>query len=150
VLDNTPPNGGMQAYDDTVNIGTRLQEAGYQTMFVGKWLNDYIQHVPYVPPGWDSWAGRAEWATLGAWWDFRYTAGSTGKSSGTGSQVRSSGQYHVDFERDQAIKFIENASSDKPFFVFWSTTPPHAPMLPDIPDQDAFADFTFRGRGYGE
>lgn len=150
VLDNMPPNGGMAAFNDRGNIGVRLQQAGYRTMFVGKWLNDYPNFTPYVPPGWDAFVGRASWANGAGWFNFRYVFGSTRQSSGTGDERGSNGQYHPYFERDRIVEFIEETPDDQPYLVFWSTTPPHLPAVADVPDRELFADFRYRGRGYRE
>ena len=150
VLANEAPNGGMSKFHDSVTIGTRMQSDGYRTMFVGKWFNDYVAHTPYVPPGWDEFVARAVYATITDWTDFRYETGSSDENPGTGSEIDAAGQYNVDFERDRILDFIQSTPSDQPFLVFWSTTPPHPPFTPDEPDRDAFADFTYRGRGYGE
>ncbi len=150
VLANEAPNGGMSKFHDSVTIGTRMQGNGYRTMFVGKWFNDYLKHTPYVPPGWDKFVARAVYATTTDWSDFRYETGSSDENPGTGSEIDAAGQYNADFERDQIVDFIQSTPSDQPFLVFWSTTPPHPPFTPDEPDKDAFADFTYRGRGYGE
>lgn len=150
VLDNDPPLGGMAAFDDSVNIGTRLQEAGYRTAFVGKWLNDYIRHKPYVPPGWDTFVGRAVWAKKADWSFFDYVRGSSEQSSSVGTEENTDGQYHVYYERDRVVEFIEDVRADQPFLVFWAPTPPHAPSVPADGDGKAFAGFTYRGRGYGE
>lgn len=152
VLTNDPPNGGMAAFDDTNNIGRQLQEAGYRTQFVGKWFNDYIRHAPYVPPGWDSFTGRNGWGNED-WSNFEYVSASSGESSTVGDAVSSNGQYHVYFESDRIIEFIENepaGEAAKPYFVLWATTPPHGPSTPDEIDESAFSDFTYSGRGVGE
>ena len=37
----------------------RMQEAGYQTAYFGKYLNGYPDGDPtHVPPGWDEWYGK--------------------------------------------------------------------------------------------
>ena len=148
VLDNTAPNGGMAAFDDRVNIGTRLQNAGYRTLFVGKWLNDYPRFAPYVPPGWNTFVGRSVGATVTDWSHFRYVTGTSGQTSNVGTDSAVDGQYHVYFERDRIISFIRGTA--EPFMVFWSTTPPHSPATPAWQDQDAFPTFRYRGRGYDE
>ena len=51
VLDNNPPDGGAQVFDDSSTIATWLQAAGYRTGFVGKYLNGYASLSPYIPPG---------------------------------------------------------------------------------------------------
>ncbi len=150
VLDNNDPNGGMAAFDDSTNVGTRLQSIGYRTMFVGKWLNDYPNFTPYVPPGWDKFVGRAVYATITDWTDFRYIVGSSDTQSSMGSEVGAAGEYNAYFERDQITSFIDSTPADQPLLVFWSTTAPHPPFSPDEQDKSAFSNFTYRGRGYGE
>lgn len=152
VLNNSAPNGGMEAFDDENNIGRQLQQAGYRTQFVGKWFNDYIRFAPYVPPGWDSFVGRDAWGNED-WKNFPYVTASSEESSTVGDRVSSAGQYHVYFERDRIIEFIESqppGEDSEPYFVLWATTPPHGPSTPDEMDADAFADFTYRGRGVDE
>jgi N-acetylglucosamine-6-sulfatase len=63
VQGNLPPLGGFQKfYDEGLEegtIATRLQEAGYQTAFFGKYLNAYPgdEGPSYVPPR----LGRVVW-----------------------------------------------------------------------------------------
>jgi len=53
------PEGGYAGFDsDSNTIATWMDEAGYQTGFVGKYLNGYGNQEPArVPPGWDDWHG---------------------------------------------------------------------------------------------
>ena len=43
-----------------------LQQAGYRTGLIGKYLNGYGDEYPasYIPPGWDRWFGMRQ---HGAW-----------------------------------------------------------------------------------
>ena len=59
---------GFQSFDDHATIATALQQSGYQTGFVGKYLNGYgaerslVTGGPsfrYVPAGWTDWYGIA-------------------------------------------------------------------------------------------
>ena len=54
VYTNVPPDGGVAAFDDRSTLATWLDDAGYRTAFVGKYLNGYAKPW-YVPPGWDRW-----------------------------------------------------------------------------------------------
>src|SRR4051795_1662519 len=63
VRGNVPPNGGYTGFRDRLafshNLATWLQQDGYRTVHVGKFLNAYGD-APYddgktVPPGWSSW-----------------------------------------------------------------------------------------------
>lgn len=70
VSDNTEPDGGWEAFDDSDTLPMWLQEVGYQTVMIGKYLNQYgmtqLGNDPtYVPPGWDSWG-----ALVGNWLNY--------------------------------------------------------------------------------
>ncbi len=63
VRGNVPPNGGYPGFASRAafnhNIAVWLQDAGYRTIHVGKFLNAYGD-APYdngltVPPGWSAW-----------------------------------------------------------------------------------------------
>jgi len=57
VLGNTPEtNGGVQNFDDTKTIAPHLQQEGYKTAYIGKYLNGYnLAGEGNIPPGWDEW-----------------------------------------------------------------------------------------------
>ncbi len=152
VQDNTLPDGSASIFNDTTNLGTVLQQAGYQTFFGGKWLNGYHALGLYVPPGWDQFVGRqTEDASGTGWFDFTYTVGSsTAQHSSTGTRAAAGGQYNVYFERDRLLNFLNHLQPGKPFFAFWASTPPHPPATPPAEDSDLFANFVYRGRGYTE
>ena len=55
---------GFAAFDDHLTVGTALNQAGYQTALVGKYLNGYGKQpspvtggpsTTYVPDGWTDW-----------------------------------------------------------------------------------------------
>jgi arylsulfatase A-like enzyme len=54
--------GGVAAFDEHRTLPVWLQQAGYRTMFVGKYLNGYGEQVAptHVPPGWSSWHGTVD------------------------------------------------------------------------------------------
>src|SRR3954447_16854081 len=60
---------GFESFDDHATLATALQQSGYQTGFVGKYLNGYgaedslVTGGPsfqYVPAGWTDWYGAVE------------------------------------------------------------------------------------------
>jgi arylsulfatase A-like enzyme len=69
----TGPIGGFAAFEANGNlersVNVRLQESGYTTGFVGKYLNGYYNKV--LPPGWSWWRAISGHAYRG--WDFRST-----------------------------------------------------------------------------
>jgi N-acetylglucosamine-6-sulfatase len=63
VKGNNPPQGGFRTFRseglEESTIAMRLQEAGYQTAYFGKYMNRYADGDPtHVPPGWDEWYGK--------------------------------------------------------------------------------------------
>lgn len=80
---NTPndygPIGGWEAFqtygNDRRAFNVRLQQAGYTTGFVGKYLNQYEWRpggeIPPPPPGWDDW--RVVFGSAYDGWDFEST-----------------------------------------------------------------------------
>ena len=142
VKENAGPNGNFRQFSDTNTLATNMQSAGYQTMFVGKYLNDYPQNSPYVPPGWTQFVGRASHATGEDWNNFDYLVGSSdATASSTGTEVSSNGVYTVDFEGNAVIDFLDAADPDQPFMVIMSTTPPHGPATPSPGEEGLFWDF---------
>lgn len=68
VLWHTAPYG-FGAFNDSTTMATSLQAAGYNTMFIGKYLNGYGVHrsrvtgkasYKYVPRGWTEWYASFE------------------------------------------------------------------------------------------
>src|SRR3954469_5614940 len=65
VVSVTPPQN-YRAFDDRATIATAMNRAGYNTIFLGKYLNGYGDQrsavtkknsFRYVPPGWTDWWG---------------------------------------------------------------------------------------------
>ena len=62
VWENVAPNGGHFRFlpHENCTLPVWLQAAGYQTAYVGKYLNGYgsgLTSHRYIPPGWDDWQG---------------------------------------------------------------------------------------------
>ena len=57
ILGNVPPLGGEAKFRnlslDRSTVATWLNDAGYQTKYIGKYMNGYRDL--YKPPGWDEW-----------------------------------------------------------------------------------------------
>ena len=61
VLGNGTPVGGFDDLDQANTLGVWLQQAGYRTIHVGKFLNGYgLTNPTYIPPGWDRWTGAID------------------------------------------------------------------------------------------
>jgi arylsulfatase A-like enzyme len=63
VLGNDPPNGGYETFRarglQQNTLGRTVDEAGYSTAYVGKYMNGYEKSLGSVPTGWDSWLSGA-------------------------------------------------------------------------------------------
>ncbi len=132
--------GGFPAFDDSSTLGTWMQEGGYLTGYVGKYLNGYGQikygHDPtYVPPGWGQWNGSLDPST------YNYYHQSLNEN---GVVKRYDGVYATTLAARKTRRFIESAAGQsEPFFLFTSFLAPHfgAPIEVDDP---SWGD----GRGY--
>jgi arylsulfatase A-like enzyme len=115
-------NGGL--LDDSSTIATWLDDAGYRTGLVGKYLNGYpFSSKPenYVAPGWDYWA-----AFDGVdHYDYRLNENGTTVAYG-----RDEEDYSTDVLYRKAIEFLDDTTPDEPFLLYFSTHAPHAVNTP--------------------
>jgi N-acetylglucosamine-6-sulfatase len=116
---------------DQSTVATWLNDAGYQTKHIGKYLNGY--HDLYKPLGWD------EWFTLqGAPPTTQYTVASSAEDTGKTITME---DHSTDLYADQASDFIRRSHANpEPFFVVVDTLAPHGP--PEVADryQNSFVD----------
>lgn len=125
VLANEPPAGGYQGLrpknDRTLPVW--LKNAGYETTFVGKYLNEFGHDDPHeVPAGWDDFHAsfRDEYDYENAWFDDNGTV-----------------NHHVgDYQPEMAQRITEESArravaDGRPFFVWQSNLAPHGscPMV---------------------
>jgi arylsulfatase A-like enzyme len=138
---------GFSALDDSSTLATDLSAAGYQTAFLGKYLNGYgTMPVPdgsgddparYVPPGWLDWRGSVS-SIFG---EGTPEAGGTYSYFDTtlnvdGALQGNQGAYQTRlFGRHSADMLEELARSPKPFFLWASYVAPHVggPVEKDDP-----------------
>jgi N-acetylglucosamine-6-sulfatase len=131
VLHNSPPFGGFIQLDSSNTLPVWLQNAGYRTMHVGRYLNGYEAKYG-IPPGWTDWSGLPH---SGA---FNYV---TWKAFDDGvlksyPDPEHPGEYLTDFETRRGVELIDEASpGDRPFFLSLWYTAPHrgGPRDPDDP-----------------
>lgn len=125
-----PPIGGSAALDHTNTLATWLQEAGYQTAHVGKYLNCWGNDTttcragaPAAPPGWDRWFGLID--------PYPANYGYSQFDVLDGQQIRRYGPapdvYQTDVLADRAVEDVHRLSAvDRPFFLNVWTQAPHA------------------------
>lgn len=134
---------GFKAFDDRRTLATALNAAGYNTGFLGKYLNGYgaqdslVTGGPsfrYVPRGWTDWYGAPDRPPnsgydSGGTYNYRHTIFNiNGRIDDTHR-----GQYQTDvlgaFSRKLVRKYHR---SPKPFFLYLSPVAPHF----GLPDED--------------
>lgn len=121
---NNPPRGGIERFDESRTLATALDERGYATAHVGKYLNGYGEETPaeYVPPGWDEWFS-AVGASVQS--QYRYVMNDNGETREFGARRR---DYKQDVLTGRAVELVErytNADSKAPLYLQVDYTAPH-------------------------
>jgi N-acetylglucosamine-6-sulfatase len=129
VIGNAPPEGGEPTFRrlgrDQSTIATWLNDAGYRTKLIGKYMNSYISL--YKPPGWDE------------WYALKQGSGPYGEVNEDGHWTTLGGHSAYVFA-DKASDFIRRSSaSPEPFFVMVNSVAPHTPPEVDPRYQDKFS-----------
>lgn len=139
VLTNSPPFAYF-SFDDSATVATALSSAGYQTGFVGKYLNGYwgqndldgdgeigADERRYVPPGWSYWQGLLDPSTYDVFGFYLLNS-----VSGNIEHYPDRYQTEVLAEKTVAfIDFVEAEDDEAPFFLWVSTLAPHAEESPE-------------------
>ncbi|MER6576555.1 sulfatase [Nonomuraea sp. NPDC001023] len=130
VLTNTAPEGGFDRFHsldlERSTIGTWMQQAGYRTALMGKFLNHYpgaTADASYVPPGWDEW----DVPVRKLYEEYGYRLNENGDLYDYGWSEE---DYLSDVLADKARDFITGA--DEPFFLYLTPIGPHNPANPAV------------------
>jgi arylsulfatase A-like enzyme len=122
--------GGVAALDDdSETLPVWLQRAGYDTLFVGKYLNGYGEQTSpdYVPPGWTDWRGAVDPAT----YNFERP------ELNDNGQVGRVDQYSTDLFSDLTAQMLSDpARQRRPWYLWVNYVAPHhgGPVEPDDPE----------------
>jgi arylsulfatase A-like enzyme len=126
VLSNNAPLGGFERFRNSgrerSTVATWLNNAGYDTAYVGKYLNGYGEGEPtrYVPPGWDRWWGRLGGAGRGSTYDVN--------ENGRLRSISYDSLHDTDYFSRRATDFIRAHEGDPdPWFMVVAPTAPHSP-----------------------
>lgn len=117
-------NDKFKTFDDTNTLAVWLDEAGYRTGLVGKYLNGYsraLREDPFTPAGWIEWFV----AYTGRFFDFRMFDNGADVWFGTAEE-----DYSTDVLAERALEFLAEAAPGEPFFLMLSTLAPHNPAIP--------------------
>lgn len=120
---------------DSSTLATWLSAAGYQTIFLGKYLNGYPIRLDrtYVPQGWDEWysPGRGK-----PYEGFNYTINANGILVPYGDGPD---DYLLDVLSVQMESFLRDPLRvDAPFFMFFAPYQPHEPATPAVRHANLF------------
>ena len=123
-------HGGFRTLEDTDTLPVWLRRAGYDTMFVGKYLNGYGEGGrkarTYVPPGWTDWRGSVDPTT------YRFFS----TKLNINGQVRRYSRYNTDLFAAQTTDLLRSRErGDKPWYLWVNYVAPHngGPRDPDDP-----------------
>lgn len=137
---STYTSGGWEGFKDTgfegETIATLLQSAGYETAFIGKYMNGYTgKRARPTPPGWDHWMGLLN--------DFSFYGPMFSKDGELVIEYDKT-VYQTDAIRDWVLNYLEKKRDpSKPFFLMVTPYAPHAPATPAKRHKDLFPYATF-------
>jgi N-acetylglucosamine-6-sulfatase len=135
VRGNDPPSGGYSKLAPSLgnSLPVWLQQSGYYTGHVGKFLNGYGATSPdtEVPPGWNEWYGSVDnpdGFTGGTYTAYGYTLNENGTlvHYGTTPTAVDPATYQTDVYSQKAADFIRRrAPSRQPFYLSVAPRDPH-------------------------
>jgi arylsulfatase A-like enzyme len=126
-LDAFSRSGGA----DGSTLATWFHAAGYRTVLLGKYLNQYSRMAGYVPPGWDEWNVPVP---EHAYFTYSLITKDAAIPFGAGEQ-----DYESDVLARRATDFISRAG-EQPFFMYVAPVAPHLPAQPAPRHAQLFRD----------
>jgi arylsulfatase A-like enzyme len=129
-------NGDGAAFDASSTLATWLDDAGYQTGFVGKYLNGYPwDRGPHVPAGWDRFLAKGNLDLTTTYEGFPFVDQGVPLTAGPAPRG-----YATTLLAREATAFLRGASREAPWFLVFAPTAPHPPWTPAVPDAGSFDD----------
>jgi N-acetylglucosamine-6-sulfatase len=131
-------HGGFASFDDDSTIATWLDDAGYRTALLGKYMNGYSPgDGDYIPPGWDRWLAFATRAGGGGSY-YDYILSDDGKRVSFGHRPD---DHSTDVLAREAVNFI--CETRGPLFLVYAPFAPHGVAEPSARHQDEFKSLKF-------
>jgi arylsulfatase A-like enzyme len=131
VMSNAAPTGGYYKLDSTNTLPVWLQRSGYQTILLGKYLNQYgTRNAREIPPGWGQWYGTPDPST------YRYRNYTINENGTLVNFGNTAADYKTDVEASLGVDLINRQAADpRPFFMWVTFLAPHSggPRDPDDP-----------------
>ncbi|MEV8509804.1 sulfatase [Actinoplanes sp. NPDC051475] len=134
VFTNGGDDGGFHVFQreqERDTFATTLQQRGYRTAMMGKYLNGYQPQEHGVRPGWTEWDVAG-----GGYNEYNYNLNENGvvKHYGKGP-----GDYLTTVIEGKAKAFVSSAAAaGEPFLLEVATFTPHGPYVPAPQDEQAF------------
>jgi arylsulfatase A-like enzyme len=120
--------------DESSTLATWLDGAGYQTAFIGKYLNGYPwDRGPYVPAGWDRFLAKRNRDVTTTYERYPFVDQGVPLTAGTNG-----GAYATTMLAGEATSFLRGASGQAPWFLVFAPSAPHEPWTPEPQDVGAF------------
>src|SRR5215207_9233074 len=142
--DNKAPEGGFRGFQELgleeSTVARWLDEAGYHTGFIGKYLNEYgsYEHpTTHVPPGWDWWIGY-EGGPQAQHTEGAFKVNDQAKVE----RIEAVTGYDTDYFARKAETYIKNRQASKPWFLMVATNAPHVPAQASARNDNAYAGHT--------
>ena len=144
VMSNAAPDGGYSKLDHSNTLAVWLQQAGYHTVAIGKYLNQYglLEPRTTIPSGWTEWYVAPD-PDVYMYYNYSINENGTLVFYGEGEE-----NYQTDVFSRKATDFIVRmASSSTPFFLYVAVLAPHDDLNsltrgpePALRHKGAFAD----------
>ncbi|MGH9319278.1 MAG: sulfatase family protein [Vicinamibacteria bacterium] len=129
VLSNQAPFGGFEKFfqmgHEPSTLAVWLQTAGYRTILLGKYFNEYPAGASrtHRPPGWSDWASPIDGEPYKG---FNYRMNENGRVVSYGGRDR---DYLTDVLARKAADLLRH-SGEAPFFLYLTPYAPHHPATP--------------------
>lgn len=146
IYSNKGVTGGFDKFHadglENRTLATMLQDAGYVTALMGKYLNGYPSRGTgnrYIPPGWTEWAVPNQGAPTD---QYNYALNVNGRTVRYGDNES---DYLVDVLSERATRFIKQTTAQRPgspFFLYLAPLTPHYPAVPPKRYRDLFQDLS--------
>ncbi len=122
------PLGGFDRLDSETALPVWMENAGYYTAHIGKYLNGYEESPVGVPPGWTEWHGSKDTYKF-----YGYTLLEDGENVQYGNPLEDPdnpadpASYSTDVYTDKAVEIIDRRAQDpEPFFLSLAYLAPHS------------------------
>src|SRR5215207_9375855 len=142
--DNRAPEGGFRGFQELgleeSTVATWLDEAGYHTGFIGKYLNEYGDYQDpntHVPPGWDRWIGYQ-----GGPEEQRIRGAFKVNDQGKVVRIDATEEHDTDYFARKAEDYVRNRKPGRPWFLMIATNAPHFPAQASARNENGYAGRT--------